>query len=128
VRAQAGWKALLHPAAEFLKDEAVAIRSRGSRRICRQSASRSCTVFLVLAHERRRIHHFNVTAHPTAEWTAQQLPEAFSFDTPRHLLRDRDGIFSSEFQKDVKAIGFEEAPSAPGLPWKRAYVERACLP
>ena len=46
-------------------------------------------VFLVLAHDRRRILHFNVTAHPTAEWTAQQLREAFPFERiPRHLLRD----------------------------------------
>src|SRR5690349_13306053 len=54
-------------------------------------------VFLVLAHERRRVVHFNVTAHPTAEWTAQQLREAFPFDqTPRYLLRDRDKIFGDE--------------------------------
>ena len=51
-------------------------------------------VFLVLAHDRRRILHFNVTAHPTAEWTGQQLREAFPFDQlPRYLLRDRDRIF-----------------------------------
>jgi hypothetical protein len=51
-------------------------------------------VFLVLAHDRRRILHFNVTAHPTAEWTGQQLREAFPFDQlPRYLLRDRDAIF-----------------------------------
>jgi putative transposase len=51
-------------------------------------------VFLVLAHDRRRILHFNVTAHPTAQWTAQQLREAFPFDQlPRYLLRDRDAIF-----------------------------------
>jgi hypothetical protein len=50
-------------------------------------------VFLVLAHDRRRIFHFNVTEHPTARWTAQQLVEAFPFDTaPRYLLRDDDGI------------------------------------
>ena len=48
-------------------------------------------VFLVLTHDRRRIVHFNVTAHPTAEWTAQQLREAFPFDqAPRYLPRDRD--------------------------------------
>jgi hypothetical protein len=41
-----------------------------------------------------RVVHFNVTAHPTAEWTAQQLREAFPFDRiPRYLLRDRDKIF-----------------------------------
>src|SRR5438445_5574307 len=50
-------------------------------------------VFLVLAHDRRRILHFNVTAHPTAEWTAQQLRDAFPWDAaPRFLLRDRDRI------------------------------------
>jgi hypothetical protein len=50
-------------------------------------------VFLILAHERRRIVHFNVTAHPTAEWAAQQIAEAFPEDSaPRFLVRDRDGI------------------------------------
>jgi putative transposase len=47
-------------------------------------------VFVVLTHDRRRVVHFNVTAHPTAEWTAQQIVEAFPFDTaPKYLLRDR---------------------------------------
>jgi hypothetical protein len=60
-------------------------------------------VFLVLAHERRRILHFGVTAHPTAEWTAQQLRDAFPWDTaPRYLLRDRDRIFGDDFRKQVK--------------------------
>ena len=63
-------------------------------------------VFLVLAHERRRILHFAVTAHPTAEWTAQQMREAFPWDTvPRYLLRDRDRIFGQEFVKQVRAMG-----------------------
>jgi hypothetical protein len=57
-------------------------------------------VFLVLAHDRRRILHFNVTAHPPAEWTGQQLREAFPFDQlPRYLLRDRDSIFDDDFQE-----------------------------
>ena len=82
-------------------------------------------VFLVLAHDRRRIVHFNVTAHPTAEWTAQQLREAFPFDqAPRYLLRDRDGIFDSEFRRDVKAMRIQEVLSTPRSPWERAYVER----
>ena len=51
-------------------------------------------VFIVLAHERRRILHVNVTDHPTAEWTAQQLRNAFPWDTaPRFLLRDRDKTY-----------------------------------
>jgi transposase InsO family protein len=82
-------------------------------------------LFLALAHDRRRILHFNVTAHPTAEWTSQQLREAFPFDqVPRYLLRDRDGIFGDEFWKDVEAMGIEEVLSAPRSPWQRAYVER----
>ena len=59
-------------------------------------------VFLVLAHDRRRILHFGVTAHPTAEWTAQQLRDAFPWDSaPRYLLRDRDRIFGDDFSKQV---------------------------
>src|SRR5712692_4406024 len=82
-------------------------------------------VFLVLAHDRRRIVHFNVTAHPTADWNAQQLREAFPFEQiPRYLLRDRDGIFGADFRQDVKAMGIKEVLSAPRSPWQRAYVER----
>src|SRR6187399_3205530 len=82
-------------------------------------------VFVGLAHDRRRIVHFNVTAHPTAEWTSQQLREAFPFDqVPRYLLRDRDGIFGFDFTRHVKAMGIQEVLSAPRSPWQRAYVER----
>jgi len=82
-------------------------------------------VFLVLAHDRRRIFHFNVTAHPTAEWTGQQLREAFPFDQlPRYLLRDRDRIFGDDFREQVRDMGICEVLSAPRSPWQRAYVER----
>ena len=82
-------------------------------------------VFLVLAHDRRRILHFNVTAHPTAEWTGQQLREAFPFDQlPRYLLRDRDAIFGDAFRGQVRDMGICEVLSTPRSPWQRAYVER----
>jgi transposase InsO family protein len=82
-------------------------------------------VFLVLAHDRRPIVHFNVTRHPTAEWTVQQLREAFPFEQiPRYLLRDRDAISGAEFGEGVKAIGIQEVLSAPRSPWQQAYVER----
>ncbi|MGA8309221.1 MAG: integrase core domain-containing protein [Terriglobales bacterium] len=82
-------------------------------------------VFLVLAHDRRRILHFNVTAHPTAQWTGQQLREAFPFaQLPRYLLRDRDAIFGNEFRAQVHAMGINEVLSTPRSPWQRAYVER----
>ena len=79
----------------------------------------------MLAHDRRRVLHFNVTAHPTAEWTAQQLREAFPFDqVPRYLLRDRDQIFGDTFREQVKDMKIVEVLSAPRSPWQRAYVER----
>ena len=82
-------------------------------------------VFLVLAHDRRRILHFNGTAHPTAEWTGQQLREAFPFvPLPRYLLRDRDAIFGNDFRKQVRDMGICEVLSAPRSPWQSAYVER----
>jgi transposase InsO family protein len=82
-------------------------------------------VFLVLAHDRRRILHFGVTAHPTAEWTAPQLREAFPWEsTPRFLLRDRDRIFGSGFTEQVEEFGMEEVLGAPGVPQQRAYIER----
>jgi putative transposase len=80
-------------------------------------------VFLVLVHDRRRIVHFAVTAHPTAEWTAQQLREAFPWDTaPRYLLRDRDRIFGADFIEQVEAMGIEQVLSAPRSPWQRDYA------
>ena len=82
-------------------------------------------MFLVLAHERRRIVHFAVTAHPTAEWTAQQLREAFPWESaPHYLLRDRDRIFGHDFVEQVKAMGIKQVLSAPRSPWQRAYIER----
>jgi len=63
-------------------------------------------VFVILAHDRRRVVHFNVTDAPTAKWTAQQAVEAFPWDTaPRYLLRDRDGIYGQEFTNRVEHMG-----------------------
>jgi len=82
-------------------------------------------VFLVLAHDRRRIIHFNVTEHPTAQWTAQQLVEAFPFDTaPRYVLRDGDGIYGDRVRRRIDSLGIDEVITAPASPWQNAYVER----
>jgi hypothetical protein len=66
--------------------------------------------FVILAHGRRRIIHFNVTNHPTARWTAQQIVEAFPADgsEPRYLLRDRDGIYGSWFQQRIRNMGIRQ--------------------
>jgi putative transposase len=71
-------------------------------------------VFVMLVHERRRIVYFNITEHPTAQWTTQQIVEAFPWETaPRYLLRDRDAIYSVAFQHRVQNMGIEEVKIAP---------------
>jgi putative transposase len=65
--------------------------------------------FVVLAHGRRRRIHFNVTAHPTAEWASQQIVHAFPWDTvPRYLIRDRDGTYGEDFHQRTKETGNHE--------------------
>ena len=82
-------------------------------------------VFVVLAHDRRRVVHFNVTDSPTARWAAQQIAEAFPWDTaPRYLLRDRDGIYGHEFTSRVDHMGTKEVKTAPRSPWQNPFVER----
>jgi len=82
-------------------------------------------VFIVIQHDRRRLVHFNVTAHPTAEWTARQILEAFPFDlAPKYLLRDRDRIYGHAFREQVAVMQIKEVLGAPRSPWQRAYVER----
>jgi hypothetical protein len=79
--------------------------------------------FLVLRHHRRTVVHFNVTNHPTARWTAQQIVEAFPYDTaPRYLLRDRDRIYGSCFANRVRGMGIEEVLIAPRSPWQNVYA------
>jgi transposase InsO family protein len=82
-------------------------------------------VLVILAHERRRIVHCNVTEHPTAQWTAQQVVEAFPWDeSPRYLLRDRDCIYSIYFRQRVRHMGIKDVKIAPRSPWQHPYVER----
>jgi putative transposase len=81
-------------------------------------------VLVILAHDRRRIVHVPVTAHPTAAWTAQQLREAFPEDTaPRDLVHDRDRAFAA-LAGSVNGMGIEAIQTAPRLPWQNAYAER----
>ncbi len=82
-------------------------------------------VFIILRHDRRRIVHFNVTEHPSAEWTAQQIVDAFPWDTaPRYMLRDRDGIYGPYFKRRVAGLDIEQVPTAPRYPCQSPYVER----
>ena len=81
--------------------------------------------FVVLSLDRRRVVHFNVTANPSATWTARQIVEAFPYDSaPRFLMRDRDSIYGDVFRQRIKNLGIEEVVSAPRSPWQNPYVER----
>src|SRR3989454_374976 len=82
-------------------------------------------VLVLLAHQRRRIIHLNVTEHPTATWTAQQMIEAFPDDAaPRWLLRDRDAIYGDPFRRRVASMGIGEVISSPSSPWQNPHAER----
>jgi len=82
-------------------------------------------VFVVLGLERRRLLHVHVTAHPTAAWTAQQMIEALPEETGvRYVIRDRDAIYGTEFQRRVAGMGLTEVLIAPRSPWQNAYAER----
>jgi putative transposase len=84
-------------------------------------------VFVVLAHDRRRVLHFNfnVTEHPTAAWTAQQIVNAFPDDSaPSYILRDRDRVYGQRFRHRLKGMGIEEVLTAPHSPWQNPFAER----
>jgi putative transposase len=86
---------------------------------------RNLYCFIILLHERRQVVHFNVTEHPTAAWTAQQMIEAFPEDSaPRFLLRDRDSIYGNDFRRRVAGMRIEEVITAPHSPWQNPYSER----
>ena len=82
-------------------------------------------VFIVLAHRRRHVIHFNVTEHPTSRWTGLQVVEAFPWEeAPRYLLHDRDKVYGTEFRRRVRSLAIEEVLTAPRSPWQNPYVER----
>jgi transposase len=82
-------------------------------------------VFLVLEHCRREVLHFNVTEHPTAAWTSQQIVEAFADrDAPRYLIRDRDAVYGNEVRLRIASLHIEEVLAAPRSPWQNPYAER----
>jgi len=79
-------------------------------------------VFIVLAHDRRRIVHFNVTEHPTVQWTAQQIVEAFPFDTaPSYLIRDGDGIYGECVTRRIESLGIDEVGILPQSIWRPRF-------
>jgi transposase InsO family protein len=81
--------------------------------------------WVVLRHDRRQLLSFGVTSHPTAEWVARQITEAFPWDSaPAYLLRDRDAVYGMVVRKRLKAMGIRDRPIAPRSPWQNGHVER----
>ena len=82
-------------------------------------------VFVVLSHARRRVLHFQVTEHPSQDWTMQQIREAFPWDQGcQYLLRDRDAIYGDDWVEMTKGLGIEEVITAPRSPWQNPFLER----
>jgi putative transposase len=82
-------------------------------------------VLVMVSHRRRSVIHFNVSEHPTAAWTAQQILEAFPDDTaPRYLIRDRDQIYGECFRDRLRDMGITEVLTAPQSPWQNPFAER----
>ena len=80
---------------------------------------------LILRHGRRQLISFGVTYHPSSEWIARQIVEAFPWDgAPRYLIRDRDRAYGEVFLRRLKGLGIRDHPTAPRSPWQNAYVER----
>ena len=81
--------------------------------------------FLILLHARRERLWLGVTAHPTAEWIAQQITEASGWrNAPRYVVRDRDRVYGARFVQRVRAMGIRDRPISPRSPWQNGYAER----
>ena len=81
--------------------------------------------FLVLGHGRRQLLWFEVTRHPTAEWLARQITEAFPWTSaPAYLVRDNDRAYGHVFTSRVRAMGIRDRPISPGSPWQNGIAER----
>ena len=80
---------------------------------------------LIMGHGRRHILWFGVTAHPTAEWIANQVTEACGWEqAPRYLIRDRDGAYGEVLIRRLRSIGIRDRPTSPRSPWQNGYAER----
>jgi hypothetical protein len=81
--------------------------------------------FLVIAHDRRRIIHFNVTKHPTSAWIVQQLREAFPYDSaPGYLIFDRGANFDEEVIDTIERFGVKPKRTCFRSPWQNGVAER----
>lgn len=108
----------------FLREHADAIASIDFLTVSSLTFSR-LYAFIVLAHDRRRILHVEVTDHPNAVWLACQIARAFrSNPAPLYLVRDNDGLYGARFRQALRALGIHDRPTQPHSPWQNGHVER----
>jgi transposase InsO family protein len=80
---------------------------------------------LIMGHGRRQILWFGVTAHPTAEWIANQITQACGWEqAPCYLIRDRDRAYGEIFIRRLRSMGIRDQPTSPRSPWQNGYAER----
>ena len=80
---------------------------------------------IIIRLDRRDLVWINVTRHPTAEWIARQITEAFPWnEAPRYLIRDRDRIYGAVVTRRLRAMGTRDKPTAPASPWQNGFAER----
>jgi transposase InsO family protein len=81
--------------------------------------------FIIIRLDRRSLTWINVTTHPTAEWIARQLTEAFPWnEAPLYLILDRDRIYGTIVTRRLRAMGIRDKPIAPASPWQNSFAER----
>src|SRR5262245_57099265 len=82
-------------------------------------------VLVIVRLARRELVWINVTAHPSAEWIARQIPEAFPWDeVPRYLIRGQDKIYGVAVTRRLRAMGIRDKPITAGSPWQNSFAER----
>jgi transposase InsO family protein len=82
-------------------------------------------ILVIVRLARRDLIWINVTTHPTADWIARQITEAFPWnEAPRYLTRDRDRVYGAAATRRFRAMGIRDKPIAPGSPWQNGFAER----
>jgi hypothetical protein len=79
--------------------------------------------FIIIRLDRRDLVWINVTTHPTAEWIAHQITEAFPWnEAPLYLIRDRDRIYGTIVTRRLRAMGIRDKLMAPASPWQNSFA------
>jgi transposase InsO family protein len=80
---------------------------------------------VVVRLDRRELVWISVTTHPTAEWVARLITEAFPWnEAPRYIIRDRDRIYGAVVTRRLRAMGIRDKPITPASPWQNGFAER----